>query len=44
MREKYVTTSDWESFLDEWNRELLGLYDPKENSYSSLALELVYET
>jgi hypothetical protein len=36
MQEKYVTTSDWESFLDEWNRELLDRYDPKENSYSSL--------
>src|SRR5215470_1412712 len=36
MPEKDVTTSDWESFLDEWNRELLGRYDPKEKRYSSL--------
>jgi len=36
MQEKYVTTSDWESFLDEWNRELLSRYDPQETSYSSL--------
>jgi hypothetical protein len=39
MQEKYVTTSDWESFLDEWNRELLDRYDPKESNYSSLFRE-----
>jgi hypothetical protein len=36
MQEKHITTSDWELFLDEWNRELLDRYDPKEHSYSSL--------
>jgi hypothetical protein len=36
MHEKYVTSSDWESFLDGWNRELLSRYDPQESRYSSL--------
>ncbi len=31
-----MTASDWESFLDEWNRELLSRYDPQESRYSSL--------
>jgi hypothetical protein len=31
-----VTTSDWESFLGEWNRELLSRYDPQDSRYSSL--------
>lgn len=31
-----MTASDWESFLDEWNRELHSRYDPQESRYSSL--------
>jgi SMI1 / KNR4 family (SUKH-1) len=39
MQEKHITTSDWESFLDKWNRELLDRLDPTQYDYSSLFRE-----
>jgi len=39
MQEKHITTSDWESFLEKWNRELLDRLDPTRYDYSSLFRE-----
>jgi hypothetical protein len=39
MQERRITTSDWESFLDKWNRELLDRLDPAQYNYSSLFRE-----
>src|SRR5262245_21777270 len=36
MREKHVTTSDWEFWLAKWNRELLDRIDPALDKYSPL--------
>jgi SMI1 / KNR4 family (SUKH-1) len=39
VQEKHITTSDWESFLDKWNRELLDRLDPAQYNYPSLFRE-----
>jgi SMI1/KNR4 family protein SUKH-1 len=39
MQEMRITTSDWELFLDKWNRELLDRLDPARYDYSSLYRE-----
>jgi SMI1 / KNR4 family (SUKH-1) len=39
MQAERITTSDWESFLDKWNSELLDRLDPSRYNYSSLYRE-----
>jgi len=42
MQEVHITTSNWESFLDKWNSELLDRFDPTRYNYSSLSRESVF--